>query len=109
MRRAGGCVDSPQSHSHCDTVKNITVSVDDRVYHAARVEAARKKTSVSALVSGYLSALVAGRAPVLLGDGEAEERKSREQLAGLLRECKLDLGYKPSRSKTYEAGRFSRL
>ena len=90
-------------------MKNITVSVDERVYHAARVAAARQKTSVSALVAGYLSALAQGRAPVLAGPCQADERKSREQLAKLLRGCKLDLGYKPSRARTYEGGRFSRF
>ncbi|HMJ64326.1 MAG TPA: CopG family transcriptional regulator [Candidatus Binatia bacterium] len=38
-------------------MKNITVSVDDEVYHAARVEAAKRRTSLSALVSGFLAGL----------------------------------------------------
>jgi plasmid stability protein len=35
-------------------VKNITVSVPDEVYHAARVRAAEMGTSVSATVRAYL-------------------------------------------------------
>jgi len=41
-------------------VKNITVSVDDEVYHKARIRAAEAQTSVSALVRDYLIQL-AGR------------------------------------------------
>jgi hypothetical protein len=108
-------VDHARFHGYCEVVKhatvrkNITVSVDEKVYHAARVAAARHKTSVSALVSGYLSAVAQGQAPVLAEAGQAEERNNRERLASLLRECKLDRGYKPSRAKTCEGGRFSRF
>lgn len=35
-------------------MKNITVSVDDRIYHRARVRAAEQKTSVSAIVRSFL-------------------------------------------------------
>jgi hypothetical protein len=38
-------------------VKNITVSVPDQVYHDARVAAAQRDTSVSALVVAYLERL----------------------------------------------------
>ena len=38
-------------------MKNITVSVPDDVYRAARVAAAQRDTSVSALVVGYLERL----------------------------------------------------
>jgi hypothetical protein len=38
-------------------VKNITVSVPDDVYRAARVAAAERDTSLSALVVGYLERL----------------------------------------------------
>jgi Arc/MetJ-type ribon-helix-helix transcriptional regulator len=38
-------------------MKNITVSVDDEVYHRARLRAAEKRTSVSALVRCALQAL----------------------------------------------------
>jgi plasmid stability protein len=38
-------------------VTNITVSVPDDVYRAARIRAAERGSSVSALVAGYLSSL----------------------------------------------------
>jgi hypothetical protein len=90
-------------------VKNITVSVDNDVYHTARVTAAQRKTSVSALVRNYLDALATGKAPVLAVRGDAEDRRNRRKLVRLLKGCKLELGYKPSRAKTYEGGRFSRF
>ena len=42
---------------YCETVKNITVSVPDHVYRNARVAAAQRDTSLSALVVGYLERL----------------------------------------------------
>lgn len=42
---------------YSDTVKNITVSVPEEVYRSARVRAAERGTSVSALVSEYLASL----------------------------------------------------
>lgn len=39
-------------------MKNITVSVDDDLYHRARVLAAQKKTSVSALVKRFLAEMI---------------------------------------------------
>jgi plasmid stability protein len=48
------------SHSrYCEPVPNITVTVPDEVYEAARVRAAQARTSVSALVRAYLTRLVA--------------------------------------------------
>jgi len=38
-------------------VKNITVTVPDEIYREARIRAAESGTSVSALVSEYLSSL----------------------------------------------------
>jgi plasmid stability protein len=40
-------------------VANITVSVPDDVYHAARIKAAEQRTSVSALVREYLVRIAA--------------------------------------------------
>ena len=42
---------------YCDPVKNITVSVPDEVYRAARIRAAERGRSVSALVADYLRTL----------------------------------------------------
>jgi plasmid stability protein len=41
----------------CFTVPNITVTVPDEVYRAARIRAAERGSSVSALVSDYLRSL----------------------------------------------------
>jgi NAD(P)-dependent dehydrogenase (short-subunit alcohol dehydrogenase family) len=46
-----------QKPCYCETVKNITVSVPDDVYRNARVVAAQRDTSVSALVVAYLEQL----------------------------------------------------
>jgi plasmid stability protein len=52
-------------------MKNITVSVDDEVYRRARIKAAERDTSVSALVKGFL---------VRLADDEGDfERLAREE------------------------------
>lgn len=42
-------------------MKNITVTVDDDVYRQARIIAAERDTSVSALVSEYLASLVGSK------------------------------------------------
>lgn len=54
-------------------MKNITVSLDDDTYRHARIVAAQRDTSVSALVKRYLTEL---------GSGETEnERLKREERA----------------------------
>jgi phage shock protein A len=54
-------------------VKNITVSLDDETYRRARMAAAERDTSVSALVKRFLTEL---------GSGETEaERLKREERA----------------------------
>ena len=55
MRGSRGSI--PQNLCYCETVKNITVSVPDDVYRNARVVAAQRDTSLSALVTGYLERL----------------------------------------------------
>jgi hypothetical protein len=47
----------PRKQCYCETVKNITVSVPDHVYRNARVAAAQRDTSLSALVVAYLERL----------------------------------------------------
>lgn len=60
-------------------MKNITVSVPDDVYRAARITAAERDTSVSALVSDYLRSLTDD------GEDEFERLRRREQeiIAGI--------------------------
>lgn len=62
-----------QRQCYGGTVKNITVSLDDAIYRRARMIAAERDTSVSALVKDYL---------ISLGAGESEgERLIREERA----------------------------
>lgn len=49
--------DVSQKLCYCETVKNLTVSLPDDVYRNARIAAARRDTSVSALVVAYLQGL----------------------------------------------------
>lgn len=62
---------------YCDPVKNLTVSVPDDVYRAARVKAAEGGSSVSALVTGYLRSLA---------DGDAEFARLEQQQNAVLAE-----------------------
>jgi hypothetical protein len=78
-------------------MKNITVSVDDEAYHAARVEAARRRTSVSALVRRFLSELPNG---ALRADPEVAER-NRLMEALLKRTAHFRVGRKPSREEMH--------
>ncbi len=59
-------------------MKNITVSVDDETYRLARIRAAERETSVSALVRHFLGGLAAGGAEAdrLLH----QERELRERI-----------------------------
>ncbi len=41
-------------------MRNITVTVDDETYRRARIKAAERDTSVSALVTRFLTELAAG-------------------------------------------------
>ena len=60
-------------------MKNITVTVDDEIYRRARIKAAERDTSVSALVKHFLAELAVGES-----DNERlkrEERALRERIA----------------------------
>jgi predicted transcriptional regulator len=54
---------------HCEKVKNVTVSLDDDVYRRARMVAAARETSLSALVRQHLEQL---------GSGESEVERLRK-------------------------------
>lgn len=54
-------------------VKNITVSVDEEIYRKARIKAAERDTSVSALVKRFLAELVGEES-----DAERLKREERE-------------------------------
>jgi hypothetical protein len=54
-------------------MKNITVTVDDETYQRARIKAAERDTSVSALVKRFLTELA--------GSESEAERSKREERA----------------------------
>ena len=57
-------------------MKNITVSVDDEIYRKARIRAAEKETSVSALVRDYLRGIADGESEFdRLADRERQLRR----------------------------------
>jgi len=65
-------LEKPRSWHYCENMKNVTVSLDDDTYRAARVRAAEMGRSLSALVRDYLRDL---------GSGESEfERLHRKEL-----------------------------
>ena len=43
--------------AYCETMKNVTVSLDDETYRRAKLRAREKATSLSALVRGFLHGL----------------------------------------------------
>jgi hypothetical protein len=61
-------------------MKNITVSVDDETYRRARMVAAARDTSVSALVRRFLSEL--GTEESTFEQLKRRERELREQVTG---------------------------
>ncbi len=62
---------------YTETVKNITVTVTDELYRAARLRAAEQGATVSALVRGFLEQVT--------GSESAFERLARQQEAMLAR------------------------
>ena len=63
---------------YCETMKNITVSVDAAVHHRARVRAAQRNTSLSAVVREFLVAFAADES-----DADQRRRQQNELLARL--------------------------
>jgi plasmid stability protein len=73
-------------------MKNITVSVDDETYRRARIAAAERDTSVSAMVREYLTAVAGketeferlkraeGELRARIGSFRASDRLSRDEL-----------------------------
>jgi len=78
-------------------MKNITVSVDDDVYRLARIKAAERDTSVSALVKDFLSGLAADE-----GDFERLAREEQELRARIK---DFSAGNRLSRDELYERRR----
>lgn len=68
---ASGCVESPRCSCLCESVKNITISLPDDVYRAARIKAAEMERSLSALVRELIVELCSRR-------DDFEERKQKQ-------------------------------
>ena len=84
-------------------MKTVNLSIPDEIWREARIEAAKHSTSLSGLVRGYLTAMVKGKAPIILdSDSADEDRLQREALVAALCKSNLVLGYSPSRAETYE-------
>lgn len=63
---------------YCESVKNITVSLPDDVYRQARVKAAERNISVSALVREFLTEIATGKS-----DFERRKRLQDEVIASI--------------------------
>lgn len=75
-------------------MKNITVSLDDETYRRARIAAAERDTSVSALVKRFLNEL---------GSGESEfERLKREEQDLRRRVTRFSASRRLSREELYQ-------
>ncbi len=70
------CVDLPTQCCDIVSMKNITVSIDDALHRRARVRAAERGTSVSAVVRELLTKFCGGET-----DFERRKRLERETLA----------------------------
>lgn len=81
---------------YSDTVKNITVSVDDEVYRSARVKAAELSTSVSSLVREFLVSLSQGES-----DFDRRKRLQDEVLAALETKTPFRAGARVSRDEAH--------
>ncbi len=77
---------------YCENVKNVTVSVPDDVYREARIRAAERGTSVSAMVAEYLRSLAGPSSEFIrlrelqrvitaeIGEFSAADRLSRDEV-----------------------------
>ena len=77
-------------------MRNITVSVDDDTYRLARIRAAERETSVSALVKQYLASLAK--------DADAFERLANEEKELRARITDFSAADRLSRDKLYDRG-----
>jgi hypothetical protein len=84
-------------------MKVVNLSIPEETWRLARIEAAKRSTSLSALVRGYLGAMVRGQAPVILDtDPDHHDREQRATLVAELQSSDMILGFTPSRTNTYE-------
>jgi len=77
-------------------MKNITVSVDDETYRRARITAAERGRSVSAMVREYLGSLDRP------DEAETTRREAWQQLWERVDACQVAVGPRPTRGRTYD-------
>lgn len=73
-RRRRPNLDATYREAYCETVKNVTVSLDDETYRRARLQAAERGRSLSSLVRDFLQDL---------GSGETRVERRRRALRDL--------------------------
>jgi predicted HicB family RNase H-like nuclease len=73
--------------------------VDDKVYQAVCLEAARRNISVSGLAQQALLSMVAVKTTTL--GVKKSEKEQRLRLVDLLEQCQIDLTEQPKRKATY--------
>ncbi len=87
-------------------MKNITLSVEDGIYHSARVAAAERKTSVSAIVRNTLAELAGKETRLADAKAAGAEKRQRLKLVKLLEQSEIDLTERPTREASYAHRRF---
>jgi len=81
-------------------MKTVNLTLDEDLWREARMEAARRDVSVSALMRVALSRLLRD------SEDQTAEQAERELLVDLLETCQIDLGERPNREATYAGPRF---
>jgi plasmid stability protein len=79
---------------YCEALKNITISLPDEIYRKARIKAAERHTSVSALVRELLSELAS--------EGSDFERRKSLQEAVIASIRTFRAGDRLSRQEVYD-------
>jgi hypothetical protein len=85
-------------------MRTVSVSIDDATWEAAEIVAAKQQTTLDALVTGFVEKVAAEAQD----SDEGRDARERNELVKALAACKLVLGEKPSREKTYSDRRFHR-
>jgi hypothetical protein len=89
-------------------MKTIQVPLKEGEYDVAKKLAREKGTTVAEVLAHYLSELLKAPQPNV-ENLKVDSQRDKERLAALLRDSNLELGFTPSRERTYEGGRFSRF
>jgi hypothetical protein len=85
-----GRVDFAGGQGYCETVKNITLTVDDELYEQSRVIAAQRKTTVTGLVRDYLANLT---------NTERRREQARQEILQMIGTFDCQIGPMPSREE----------